>query len=200
MMKAMIGCEFSGVVRNAFNRKDGWEAVSVDLLPAEDNGQHWQCDVVEAVLSQRWDFICLHPPCTYLTVSSNAHYAEGKPRFHKRKESAQWTANLWSIATARCERVCLENPVGVLPRYTGMKPSQYIHPHWFGHPHSKKTALYLRGLEPLEPTNLLPLPPSGRWENQTPSGQSNLGPSPDRWKERSRTYQGIADAMANTWA
>jgi hypothetical protein len=199
-MKVLVGCEFSGVVRRAFAAKDGVEAYSNDLLPAEDGGEHIQGDVIAAIVSRQWDLIILHPPCQYLSVSGNGHHAYGKPTFHKRKEAAQWTANLWSIARARCPRVALENPVGVLQRYAGMIPTQYIQPHWFGHPESKKTALYLSGLKPLVPTRILELPESGRWSNQTPTGQNNLGPEADRWKERSRTYNGIAQAMAETWS
>ena len=89
----------------------------------------------------------------------------------------------------------MENPVGVLP----LKPTQYIQPWQFGHPESKKTGLWLWGLPKLEPTDLLPTPAKGHWDNQTPSGQNKLGPSPDRWKIRSKTYDGIALAMANQW-
>lgn len=96
-------------------------------------------------------------------------------------------------------RIALENPVGVLSRHLG-KPAQIIQPFQFGHPESKKTCLWLKNLPPLQLTNLLTLPPSGRWNNQTPTGQNKLTPSPDRWKLRSRTYDGIAEAMASQWS
>jgi hypothetical protein len=99
---------------------------------------------------------------------------------------------------ADCPRIALENPIGCISSRI-RKPDQIIHPWQFGHPESKTTCLWLKGLPPLIPTNILTKPESGRWENQTPSGQNKLGPSKDRWKIRSKTYQGIADAMAAQW-
>ena len=143
----------------------------------------------------RWDLIIIHPPCTALCVSGNAHYAKGKPRHAERIAAQRWTMRLWQYALGRGLRVAMENPVGVIP----MKASQYIQPWEYGHPESKKTGLWLHNLPLLQPTDVLALPKSGRWDNQTPSGQNKLGPSPDRWRLRSRTYQGIANAMADQW-
>jgi len=199
-MRVLVSCESSGVVREAF-RSQGHSAWSCDLLPADDGSTyHLQGDCVKAVQGcwagfAVWDLIVMHPPCTAICVSGNAHYGSGKPKHAERVEAIRWTTGLWELATRVAARVAMENPVGVLP----MKATQYIQPWEFGHPESKKTGLWLHGLPPLQPTNVLPIPASGRWENQTPSGQNKLGPSADRWKIRSKTYDGIARAMAEQW-
>ena len=202
-MRVLIGCECSGVVRDAFSAR-GHEAWSCDLKPSESGeGNHIQGDVVEAIMSQEWDFIGLHPDCTALAASGNAHYAEGKPGWSKRLTAATWTRELWLLACAFSPRVYLENPVGVLRALGGFGPSdQVIHPHQFGHDASKATCLWLRGLPELEPTNLFPprvVNGKPRWGNQTDSGQNILGPSEARKTNRSRTYAGIAEAMADQW-
>jgi len=137
----------------------------------------------------------MHPPCTALAVSGNAHYGLGMKRHGERLKAIDWTVALYDHAKENAPQVALENPVGVLP----IKASQYVQPYQFGHPESKKTGLWLHNLPPLLATRTLVKPDCGYWDNQTPSGQNKLGPSAERWKIRSETYQGIADAMADQW-
>lgn len=198
-MKVLVAFESSGTVRNAF-RKLGHEAWSCDILDADDNSRyHIKGDAQQAINGELghkgWDLIIMHPPCTALAVSGNAHYGLGKPKYSARLKAIDYTQRLWDLARMCAKFVAMENPVGVLP----MKPKQYIQPHQYGHPESKKTGLWLHNLAPLQPTNVLDLPECGYWDNQTPSRQNKLGPSEDRWKIRSKTYQGIADAMAEQW-
>lgn len=198
MLKVLVGCEYSGVVREAF-RSLGHDAYSCDLLPADDSSDyHLQCDIKEAITSRSWDLIILHPPCTALAVSGNAHYGDGKPKSHMRAEAIEWTTWLWSFAKQHCNHVALENPVGVLSKYIG-RPS-YVQPFEHGHSETKKTGLWLHNLPKIVPTKVMELPERGYWDNCTPSGQNNLAPSADRWKIRSKTYEGIAKAMADQWS
>ena len=192
-MRVLIACEFSGVVRDAFAAK-GHDAWSADLLQTEAPGQHITGDCVAAI-KQGWDLIIMHPPCTALAVSGNRWYGTGMPKNKERHSAIDWTVSLWNLAKLNAKQVCMENPVGVLP----IKPTQYIQPWFFGHSETKKTGLWLHGLDQLAPTNILTKPECGFWDNQTPSGQNKLGPSPDRWKLRSVTYSGIAQAMADQW-
>tara|TARA_R110000850_G_scaffold59679_1_gene137655 strand:+ start:778 stop:1443 length:666 start_codon:yes stop_codon:yes gene_type:complete len=195
-MKVLIGCEYSGTVRDAFI-KLGHDAVSCDLLPTDKAGPHIVGDVFE-LLQERWDLIIMHPPCTALAVSGNAWYGEGKPKYNERLQSAQWTSKLWEACKLVSDKVCFENPVGVLARLTDMPKANYIQPYQFGHTEQKKTGLFLYGLEPLQQTEnvydaMMLLPKRQRERIHY------LPPSADRWKIRSTTYQGIADAMANQW-
>lgn len=193
-MKALISCEFSGVVRRAFRRR-GHEAWSCDLLPAEDcDPHHIQGDVLE-VLGDGWDLMIAHPPCTYL-CSSGLHWNTRRPgRAALTEEALDFVRQLLD---APIPRIALENPIGCLSTRI-RTPDQIIQPWQFGHPESKATCLWLKGLPLLKVTYILPKPPSGRWENQTASGQNRLGPSKDRWALRARTYTGIAEAMAAQW-
>jgi hypothetical protein len=185
-------------VRNAFLSL-GHTAYSNDILPAEDNSpNHIQGDVTKAIKSRTWDLIILHPPCTYLT-SSGLHWNKRRPeRAVLTEEAITWTAELWNLALEHSARVALENPIGCLST-RWMKPTQIIQPWMFGHPESKATCLWLHNLPKLSSTNELAKPAGGRWQNQTASGQNKLPPSKDRWKLRSKTYQGVADAMALQW-
>ena len=198
-MKILVACEFSGVVREAF-RKRGHAAYSNDLLPADDSSPHHiQGDCREAIASDRWDLIIMHPPCTALTVAGNSTYGEGKARYNERLEAVAWTVSLWELAKKHSASVAMENPVGVLPRLGGLKASQYIQPYMFGHMEQKKTGLWLHNLPPLVETEnvydqMMELPKRER------ERLHYLPPSPDRWKIRSTTYQGIADAMAEQWS
>ena len=195
-MNVLVACEYSGVVRESFRRL-GHDAWSNDLLPADDNSpNHIQGDCTAAIRSRKWDLIIMHPPCTAIAVSGNAWYGSGMPKHDQRLEAIQWTVDLWNLATSVCAKVCMENPVGVLP----FKPTQYVQPWQFGHAESKKTGLWLHDLPKLKSTQLLDKPACGHWDNQTPSGQNKLGPSADRWKIRSTTYQGLASAMAQQWS
>lgn len=192
-MKVLIACEFSGIVREEF-RKLGHDTWSCDLLPTEIEGNHIQSDVLEFIHGD-WDLMIAHPPCTYLTVSGNRWFKENKYRYFERLAAAEFFLRL---ATSPIPKIAIENPIGVMSGFY-RKPDQIIQPWQFGHPESKATCLWLKNLPLLKPTNVLELPESGIWENQTPSGQNKLGPSEDRWKERSRTYSGIAKALAEQY-
>lgn len=190
-MKVLVACEFSGIVRDAFTRK-GHYAVSCDLEDTERPGEHYKGDVRD-ILDRDWDLLIAHPPCTYLTVAANRWYAKRPDLIQEGLDFVMLFAN------CKIKRKAIENPIGRLSTLW-RKPDQIIQPWMFGHPEAKSTCLWLEELPLLVPTNILSLPESGRWDNQTPSGQNKLGPSPDRWKNRSRTYEGIAEAMAIQWS
>jgi hypothetical protein len=197
-MKILIACETSATVRDAFC-KLGHDAWSCDLLPCEgDPTWHIQGGALETAYGQTWDMMIAHPPCTYLS-SSGLHWNKRRPeRAVLTEEALRFAIHL---ASAPIPLVVIENPIGRL-NTAWKKPTQTIQPHQFGHDASKATCLWLKGLDPLVPTQwVAPRMVNGlpRWANQTDSGQNKLGPSPDRWKDRSRTYQGIADAMAAQW-
>ena len=191
-MRVLIACEYSGRVRDAFLRR-GHEAMSCDLLPTEVKGPHYQ-GPVEDVLQDGWDLMIAHPPCTHLAVSGARYFAE--KRADGRQQAA--LAFVQMLMDAPVGSWCIENPVSIISSQI-RKPDQIIQPWHFGHSESKKTCLWLKNLPKLTSTSIMDLPESGVWANQTPSGQNKLGPSPDRWKERSRTFQGIADAMSQQW-
>ncbi len=194
-MRVLVACEFSGVVREAF-RNRGHDAWSCDLLPADDDQTyHIQADVRD-ILDQGWDLMIAFPPCTHLSVSGARWFKD------KQVEQAEALNFIQTLLDAPIPRIALENPVGIISTRI-RKPDQIIQPYDFGHDASKRTCLWLVGLPPLSGTaRVLPKNgPTGKpiWGNQTPSGQNKLGPSPDRWKLRSRTYEGIAAAMADQW-
>lgn len=189
-MKILIACEFSGIVRDAFIRK-GHNAISCDLLPTDSVGPHLQCNVLD-VLNYGWDMMIAFPPCTHLAVSGARWFAG------KQKEQQEALTFVRTLLDCTVPKIALENPIGIISSKI-RKPDQIIQPWQFGHPESKATCLWLKGLPALVPTNVLNKPAGGRWKNQTPSGQNKLGPSPDRWKFRSMTYEGIASAMAEQW-
>lgn len=145
--------------------------------------------------SPRWDLMVAHPPCTYL-CSSGLHW--NKRRLGRAEQTEEALRFVRLLLEAPIDRIALENPIGCISTRI-RKPDQTIQPWQFGDDASKATCLWLKGLPPLVPTNVLPLPASGRWANQTASGQNKLAPSADRWKERSKTYPGIAQAMAEQW-
>lgn len=200
-MRVLVACEFSGVVRNAF-RKVGHDAWSCDLLPADDNSSyHIQKDVLD-VINDGWDLMIAHPPCTYLTVSGNKwfYHPEDKhlptddrrphPRFPERKQQqAQSVTFFMLLVNASIERIAVENPVGRMSTFY-RKPDQVMQPYMFGHGETKATCLWLKNLPKLVPTNIV----EGRKQ-----ALHYLPPSPDRWKLRSKTYQGVAEAMASQW-
>jgi site-specific DNA-cytosine methylase len=190
-MRVLVACEYSGIVREAFAAL-GHDAWSCDLLPTEQPGKHLQCDVL-SVLGDGWDLMIAHPPCTHLAVSGARWWAS------KQKEQAEALDFVRALLAAPIPHIALENPVSVISTKI-RKPDQIIQPWQFGHDASKTTCLWLKNLPLLQPTNVLPGGRSARRANQTPSGQNKLGPSPDRWKERSRTYTGIANAMAQQWS
>lgn len=194
-MRVLIACEFSGIVRDAFKAK-GHDAWSCDLLPTDKTGNHIQEDVL-LHLNDGWDLMIAHPPCTHLAVSGAAYF------YRKQKEQADALDFVRQLLNAPIDKICLENPVGVISTKI-RKPDQIIQPWQFGHPESKKTCLWLKNLELLRPTNVLTTSKvttkgQPRWDNQTPNGSNKFGPSVDRWKLRSITYYGIADAMADQW-
>lgn len=193
-MRVLVACEFSGTVRDAF-RALGHDAVSCDLLPSDRPGPHMQGDVL-SLLPEGWDLMIAHPPCTYL-ASSGLHWNTKRPERAAQTEAA--VAFVAALADAPIPRIVIENPIGCLST-RWRKPDQIIQPWWFGHDASKATCLWLKGLPKLEPTTMLPGGREARRANQTPSGQNKLGPSADRWKLRSVTYQGVADAMAMQWS
>jgi hypothetical protein len=192
-MRIIIGCEFSGVVRNAF-AGHGHDAWSYDLLPSESTGNHIQDDILNH-LDDDWDLAIFHPDCTYL-CSSGLHWNKRRPG--RADLTAQALAFVKKLMDAPIKRICIENPIGCISTRI-RKPDQIIQPWQFGHPESKATCLWLKGLPLLIPTNALDLPACGFWENQTASRQNKLAPCPDRWKSRARTYNGIAEAMSKQW-
>ena len=197
-MRVLVACEYSGRVRNAF-RARGHEAFSCDLLPSEDNSEfHIQGDVIE-LLKEPWDLMIAHPPCTYL-AASGLHWNHRVPgRAEKTEESLQFVQTLLNSGIPR---IALENPKGCISTRI-RKPDQTIQPYQFGDDASKATCLWLVNLPLLKPTQYVePRLVDGkpRWANQTDSGQNRLTPSEDRWKERSRTFPGIAEAMADQWS
>jgi hypothetical protein len=233
-MKILVACEFSGVVRTAFQSM-GHDAVSCDLLSTEIPGQHYQGDVFD-IIADGWDMMIAFPPCTHLCVSGARYFAE------KQADGRQYEGMSFFMRLATypgIPKVCIENPVGIMSTHF-RKPDQIIQPYEYGHPESKKTCLWLRGLPLLRSTNVLHRPlwvlcpdcedywcmkhkkhvadcdcpdidafsrrniypyiDGGVWDNQCPSGQNKLGPSPTRAMERARTYCGIACAMAEQWS
>ena len=185
-MKVLIACEFSGIVRDAF-RLNGHEAISCDLLPTERlNGPHIQGDVLDHL--DGWDLMICHPPCTHLAVSGAMHF------HRKQKEQEEALEFVRRLMAAPIPRICLENPVSIISTRI-RKPDQIIQPWMFGHMEQKTTCLWLKGLSHLIPTKIVKdemmLLPKNKRERL-----HYLSPSINRSKDRSRTYEGIAKAMA----
>lgn len=255
-MKVLVACEYSGRVRNAFAAL-GHDVMSADFEPSEDNSpHHYQGDCFDLIKDRQFDLMIAHPPCTYLSVSG-MHWTTRGLRDPKLTEDA--LEFVQRLMDAPIPKIAIENPISVISTRV-RKPDQVVQPWWFGEDASKKTCLWLKGLQNLELNINQVVPPKGWsrvmcaadmlecedcgepfcpecnthysdcdcigptedntetkvvdrvlfgtriqpapkmiWGNQTPSGQNKLGPSPTRWKERSRTYQGIAEAMANQW-
>jgi site-specific DNA-cytosine methylase len=185
-MRVLVACEYSSRVREAFRRR-GHDAWSCDLLPAEDGSEfHLQCDVRYVPFRcNEWDLMIAFPPCTDLCVSGARWFPE------KRANGAQQIASSFFLFLANrpVPRIAIENPVGIMSS-VWREPDQIIQPWQFGHGETKATCLWLKGLPPLKPTNIVP----GREPRV-----HRMSPGPDRWKERSRTYEGIAEAMAEQW-
>ncbi len=182
-MKVLIACEYSGRVRDAFIAK-GHDAWSCDLLPTDAPGPHFQCDVAD-ILNNDWDLMIAHPPCTHLAVSGARHFAA-------KKASGVQNAALdfvRMLLNANIPKIALENPISIISSRI-RKPDQIIQPWQFGHGETKATCLWLKNLPKLVPTNIV----DGRSDRI-----HKMPPSPDRWKLRSTTYQGIANAMAEQW-
>ena len=180
-MRALVACEFSGIVREAF-RARGHDAWSCDLLPSERPVPHIQRDVL-TMLEDGWDLMIAHPPCTHLAVSGARWFSE------KEEQIAGALRFVRALFDAPIERIALENPISIISTNI-RKPDQIIQPWQFGHGETKATCLWLKNLPKLAPTDIVE-GRRGRVHHEPPS--------PDRWKNRSRTLQGIADAMADQW-
>lgn len=181
-MNVLVACEFSGIVRDAFISR-GHMAISVDLLPSErPERPHVQGDVLD-VLDMEWDLMIAHPPCTHLAVSGARWFAA------KQAEQAEALEFVSQLLDSEIPRIALENPVSIISSRI-RKPDQIIQPWQFGHGEVKATCLWLKNLPPLQPTNIV--------DGRTPRVHY-ASPGPDRWRERSRMLQGIADAMADQW-
>ena len=211
-MKILIACEESGTVRDAFVAK-GHDVMSCDVLPSRTKGPHYRGDVFD-IINDGWDMMIAHPPCTYLTVTGNKwfHHPEDKhlpveerrphPRFPDRQRQKQEAFKFFmALVDVPIDKIAIENPVGVVSTLW-RKPDQYVHPYYFGDPHSKKTGLWLKGLPLLEPTKMVEpewyIYKDGRrdplWHVET----LRLPPE-ERTKARSKTFQGMASAMAEQW-
>lgn len=198
-MRVLIACEFSGIVRDAFAAR-GHDAYSCDLLPTERPGQHYQCDVLE-ILGNHWDLMIAHPPCTYLTNAGVRHLHDrcvsrkgnrtsvyGSERFVKMFEAGEFFNR---ILSAPIDKIAVENPIPHKYARALVGPYTQLYQPWmFGHGETKATCLWLKNLPKLVPTNVV---------SERVNRIHQMSPSPDRWKERSRTLQGIADAMAEQW-
>lgn len=182
-MRVLVACEYSARVREAF-RKKGHDAWSCDLLETEVEGNHYQGDVFD-IINEGWDLMIAHPPCTHLAVSGARHFA-AKQASGVQQEALEFVQKLLD---APIERIALENPISIISSRI-RKPDQIIQPWMFGHGETKATCLWLKNLPKLVPTNIV--------EGREPKVHM-MPPGPNRWKERSRTYQGIADAMSEQW-
>lgn len=201
-MKILVACEYSGVVRDAF-RKMGHDAYSCDILPCEGSQDyHYQCDINDVLIGE-WDMIIAHPPCTYLTVTGNRWFKEEyKDRFPNRKQDREEAVNFFMMfANHKCPKICIENPLGIMST-RWRKPDQIIQPYQFGHKEAKKTCLWLKGLPTLRPTKIVEPEyttfKSGKRMATWYTNALKLPPR-ERMKVRSKTFQGIADAMAEQW-
>lgn len=201
MRKVLIACEYSGTVRDAFAAA-GFDAWSCDLLPTDKPGQHYQGSVLD-IIDNGWDLMIAHPPCTYLTVTGNKWMKpEFAARFPERHKQRQQALDFFKILfESSISRICIENPVGVVSTMY-RKPTQYIQPYQFGDPHSKKTGLWLKNLPALIPTKLVEpkfhIYKDGRKDPIWHMESMRLPPL-ERMKFRSKTFQGIANAMAEQW-
>ena len=189
-MRVLVACEFSGVVRDAFIKR-GHDAISCDLLLSEAPGPHFTGDIFDYVNDDNWDLMIAHPPCTYLTISANKWYKqEFASRFPTRyQDRYKAIVFFMQLMMLNIPKIAVENPIGIMSSCY-RKPDQVIQPWMFGHGETKATCLWLKGLPKLKPTNIV----DGREQRL-----HKLPPSKDRWKERSKTFQGIADAMADQW-
>jgi len=180
-LRVLVSCEFSGIVRDAFIAK-GHDAVSCDLIPSEKAGPHIQGDVLD-ILDMGWDLMIAHPPCTRLAVSGARWFKD------KRREQQKAIDFFMKLVRAPIKKICVENPVGIMSTHY-RKPDQYIQPWQFGHGETKKTGLWLLNLPKLVPTNIV--------DGREPRIH-HMPPGPERGRERSRFYTGIAQAMAEQW-
>jgi len=197
-MKILVGFEESQAITIEL-RKLGHEAFSCDLKECSGGYPEWHFkDDIYNVIGMGWDIIIMHPPCTAIAVSGNGTYAKGKAKHHLRLAAIKWTQKLWHDCTEVCSKVCLENPQGVLATNTDLPKPQYIQPWQFGHTETKKTALFLYGLPPLKETNNVKIE-----MDKLPDKDKHkiwyASPGNDRSELRSKTYIGIAKAIAEQW-
>ena len=191
-MKVLIACEYSGIVRDAFAAK-GHDAWSCDILPTESPGNHFQGDVLEH-LDKGWDLMIAHPPCTYLSnAGARFLYPKGKLNEDRYKLGLKAKEFFMALYNAPINKICVENPISskifALPKY-----SQIIQPYEYGHPIQKRTCLWLKNLSQLKPTDII----FKRQSTKIPGNWFNKG-GKDRQKNRSKFFQGIANAMADQW-
>lgn len=182
-MKILVACEYSGRVRDAFAHM-GHDATSCDMLPTDAPGPHYQGDVTD-ILGDGWDMMVAFPPCTHLAVSGARWFKE--KRADGRQQAALDFVRL--LMDAKIDKIAIENPVSIISSHI-RKPDQTIQPWQYGHGETKRTCLWLKGLPLLTPTDIVDGREQRIWK---------MPPSPDRWKLRSQTFQGIADAMADQW-
>ncbi len=180
-MKILIACEFSGTVREAFANL-GHDVLSCDLLPTDKPGAHYQGNVMD-IIDNGWDMMIAHPPCTHLAVSGARWFKD------KKIEQAAALDFVRELMAANIDRICIENPISIISSKI-RRPDQIIQPWMFGHGETKATCLWLKNLPPLVPTDIV----EGR-----EAKVHKMPPSADRWKLRSKTYSGIAKAMAQQW-
>jgi len=185
MYRALIACEFSGIVRDAIRARPGWEALSCDLLPSEKPGPHWEGDVQQLLLNapNHYDLMVAHPPCTHLAVSGARWF---KDKVEEQKEALAFVQMLMN---ADVPHIALENPISVISSKI-RKPDQIVQPWMFGHGETKATCWWLKNLPKLEPTDVVEGREGRVWK---------MSPSENRWKERSRTFPGLAQAIADQW-
>jgi hypothetical protein len=201
-MKILVACEESQAVTKEF-RALGHEAFSCDIQDQSGGHPEWHMmGDVRGIMENGWDLIVAFPPCTHLAVSGSRHFKQ-KQADGRQQQGIDF---FMLFANSSCPKVAIENPVGIMSTIW-RKPDQIIQPWQFGHPHSKKTCLWLKGLPLLKPTNILPLPPCGHWENQTKDNQNKVlvdgkwigYNDPRTAKVRSKTYEGVAKSIAQQW-
>ena len=205
-MKVLIACEFSGTVRDAFIER-GHDAISCDLLPSlSDKGRHYQGDVFDIITAERWDLMIAHPPCQYLTTAGNRHFKNNPDRCAKREEAFNFAMRLFN---APIPKICMENPQGWINTHF-RKPDQIIHPYFFGDAEVKRTCLWLKNLPKLYWTIPNARKPSPKYYRMTGNAAgkaiyfteaagSKKSAGFEQWQLRSKTFQSIADAMADQW-
>ena len=199
-MRVLVGCEYSGIVRDAFLRR-GHYALSCDILPTEsDAGDHWQGDIFNCLReTDTWDLIVLHPPCTAMSLSGNRWYGRGCPRHDERIDAIEWTKALWQLAKRKSLHVVLENPTSVVFKHLDGE-THYWQPHQFGVPEFKKTGFCYHNVPVLQPQNAISPPEPGTREYHEWQRVWLMPPSEDRGKLRSKFFEPVADAMAEQWS
>lgn len=189
MKPILVGCEESQTICKSF-RDAGFEAYSCDIQPTRGNPEwHYQQDIMEVIPSKEWGLIILHPDCTKLAVSGNRFYGKGTQGHEERKQAITWTVALWELAKKHSPKVALENPVSVIFQHLAA-PVCYVQPYEHGHGETKKTGFALHNLEPLKPTNMVEGREQRVWK---------MPPSSNRKRDRSKTYNGIAQAIVKQW-